>query len=189
MQYLRIILAVLVCLAGLTPALAQGADDGWAALLRPGTHALMRHATAPGTGDPANFVLGDCSTQRNLDDRGQAEAAATGAQIRDRGVTVTLVLTSQWCRTRETAALLGLGSVREEPSLNSFFGDRSTSEAQTAQAKALLAGLPADAKAMLVTHQVNITALTGIVPASGEIVVVSVSDSGEIVVEGRIPPR
>lgn len=153
-------------------------------LSEPRTHAILRHAIAPGTGDPPGFALGDCTTQRNLDDRGRAQARAIGAALRDAGITVDHVLTSQWCRSAETAELLGLGPVAEEPALNSFFADRSTREAQIAQTRRLLAALPEEETAVLVSHQVNITALTGIYPRSGETVVLRVGPDGALEVLG-----
>ena len=157
--------------------------DDWAALEEPGSIAIMRHALAPGTGDPAEFALGDCSTQRNLDDRGRAQARAIGQAFRERGITFDTVLTSQWCRTRETAELLGLGSVTEAPSLNSFFRDYSTRDAQTAETRALIA--EREGRLMLVTHQVNISALTGEGTRSGEVLVIRL-DGGAVEVLGSI---
>lgn len=162
----------------LLPALLPGpalAND-WAALQQPGAVAIMRHALAPGTGDPAEFRLGDCASQRNLDARGRAQARAIGAAFRARGITFDRVLTSQWCRCRETAELLALGPVEEVPALNSFFRDRSTRARQTREVSALIA----DARGglMLVTHQVNISALTGRGAASGEVLVIRPIDVG-----------
>jgi phosphohistidine phosphatase SixA len=143
----------------------------------------MRHALAPGGGDPAGFDVDDCATQRNLDDRGRAQAEAIGAALRARGHTFDTVLTSQWCRCRDTATLMNVGPVTEEPALNSFFQDRSTRDAQTATARALVQN--ASGPMMMVTHQVNITALTGVFPASGEIVVIRATPKG-IEVLGQI---
>lgn len=173
---------------GLTSAEAADLPEGQAALSRlaaPGTHAILRHAIAPGTGDPENFQLGDCRTQRNLDEHGRAQARAIGAALREAGVKADQVLTSQWCRSAETARLLGLGPIVEEPALNSFFADRSTRAAQTDATRRLLAALPRDATAILVSHQVNITALTGIYPRSGEVVVIEVNEAGDVVPAGR----
>ena len=178
---MRRILACLLCL--LLPVSA-GADD-WRALESPTAVVLMRHALAPGTGDPAGFVLGDCGTQRDLDARGQDQARRIGAALRDRGVTVDAVWTSQWCRCRDTAHLLDLGEVREVPALNSFFARREMRNRQTAETLALIATEPAR-RLVLVTHQVNITALTGIFPRSGEIIVAERSPDG-LTVTGRIP--
>ncbi|MHA3976073.1 histidine phosphatase family protein [Halovulum sp. GXIMD14794] len=136
----------------------------------------MRHALAPGTGDPANLEIGDCSTQRNLDDRGRAQARAIGEALRQQGITFDAVLSSQWCRTRETAELLRVGPVTEAPSLNSFFRDRSTRDDQTKATQDLIAGL--DGRLMLVTHQVNISALVGRSTRSGEILVIRQTEGG-----------
>ncbi|HIC82335.1 MAG TPA: histidine phosphatase family protein [Kiloniellaceae bacterium] len=155
-------------------------------LAEPGTHAILRHALAPGTGDPANFALGDCTTQRNLNDVGRAQARAIGTAMRAAGIAVDHVLTSQWCRTAETARLLDLGPVTDAPMLNSFFRDRSTADAQTAETAAALAALPAEETAVLVTHQVNITALTGIFPRSGEMVLLRVGEDGGVTVLDRV---
>jgi phosphohistidine phosphatase SixA len=162
------------------------AEADWDALRRPGAIAVMRHALAPGTGDPANFTLGDCATQRNLDEAGRAQARAIGEALRERGLGFDRVLTSQWCRCRETAELLALAPVEDFPTLNSFFRDRSGAEAQTRETRAFLAALPEDQRVLLVTHQVNITALTGRHAASGEILVIEVAEGGEIEVLGEI---
>ncbi|MBC05660.1 histidine phosphatase family protein [Thalassospira sp.] len=173
-------LRIVLVLAGLMfwsiPAAAS--EDAWQIWKTDGVHALMRHAIAPGTGDPANFTLGDCSTQRNLDDTGREQARNTGAVIRDMGIKVTAVLTSQWCRCVDTARFLDLGPVIEEPALNSFFRDRSREPAQSAAIKEQLATSSDDEKLLLVTHQVNITALTGIFPRSGEIILFRMADNG-----------
>ncbi|MDF1727951.1 MAG: histidine phosphatase family protein [Sulfitobacter sp.] len=154
-----------------------GLAQDWDLLKEEGVHAIMRHALAPGVGDPGRFQLGDCTTQRNLDARGRAEAEAIGAALREAGISFDGVHASQWCRTMETAELLGLGPVEETPALNSFFQDRSSSAAQTADVKELILG--AGGKLMLVTHQVNISALTGQGTGSGEILVIRLED-GEV---------
>lgn len=148
--------------------------DGWEALKQDGAIAIMRHALAPGTGDPSSFVLRDCTTQRNLDERGRAQAQRIGRAFRERGVTFDAVYSSQWCRTLETAELLDLGPVIEAPALNSFFQDFSTRDRQTRETRALIAR--SEGRLMLVTHQVNISALTGRSTRSGEVLVIRVVD-------------
>jgi broad specificity phosphatase PhoE len=165
------ILAAFLCLL---PSIALAND--WDALERPGAVAVMRHALAPGTGDPAEFRLGDCTTQRNLDERGRAQARAIGDAFRARDIAFDTVFTSQWCRTRETADLLDLGPVVEAPSLNSFFRDYSTREEQTAATRALVEAQ--ETRTMLVTHQVNISALTGRSTRSGEVLVIRLTETG-----------
>lgn len=175
---------ILVLLALSGPALAQ--DDLLAMLRQADAVGIMRHTRAPGGGDPADMRLGDCTTQRNLDEAGRQQALQIGARLRAAGVTAP-VFASEWCRTQETAELLGLGPVQAWPVLNSFFANRSAEPAQTAALRAFMAGL--DGPAVLVTHQVNITALTGVFPADGEMVVLRRGPDGYAVAGRLMPPR
>ena len=170
---------------------ASAEDDAWA-VLRAGGLVLFRHAIAPGGGDPAGMRLGDCATQRNLDEAGRAQARRIGYAFRQAGVAVGAVLASAWCRTRETAALAFPGQARAEPAFDSFFADRGVAEARTEAARDIVLRWPGPGALVVVTHQVNITALTAslgtaIVPASGEGVVLRRRDGG-LVVAGRIRP-
>jgi phosphohistidine phosphatase SixA len=166
-------------LAALAAPLPARAEAGmWAALREGRAAALMRHAIAPGGGDPPGFRLGDCATQRNLSEEGRAQARATGALFRHNGIAAAAVLSSGWCRCLETAELLGLGPVARAPALDSFFADRAEGPARTEALRRLL-GAWRGGPLVLVTHQVNITALTGIFPASGEAVAVATgADAG-----------
>ncbi len=159
-------------------------------LKQPGVHAIMRHALAPGFSDPAEFQLNACNTQRNLNESGRQQAKAVGGALKAAGITFDQVLTSQWCRCRETAALLDLGKPADFPGLNSFFEDRSTAEQQTDEVRGLLRGFPQGQKVMLVTHQVNITALTGRGVSSGEIFFIKLDAAGKVSVVGEflLPP-
>ncbi len=183
----KIVLVVAALVVIAIPATHSAANDDAALgrLAEPGTHALMRHALAPGTGDPANFALRDCATQRNLDAAGRKQAEAIGGALRKAGIRIDRVLSSQWCRCLETARLLALGPVTEEPAINSFFADTSTRDVQTEATRRLLVDLPPDETAILVTHQVNITALTGVFPRSGEVIVVKTVGYGSLEVLGR----
>ena len=159
-------------------------------LLRDGGHvAVMRHALAPGTGDPANFRVDDCATQRNLSEVGRRQAEAIGARFRAAGIASARVFSSQWCRCLETARLLGLGPVTELPPLNSFFRDYQRRDEAVRGISAFLAGESFDRPMVLVTHQVNITALTGVYPTSGEIVLVRPRPDGSVETVGRIAPE
>lgn len=147
---------------------------------------LLRHAIAPGTGDPENFQLDDCSTQRNLSEAGRQQAGEIGEVFRRRNIPVTQVLSSQWCRCLETAELINVGSVEPFPLLNSFFRDRSTADAQTAQLKDYVAAnSDSPGVVVMVTHQVNITALSNVFPQSGSAVVIQLED-GQLEVLGQI---
>ncbi len=173
----------LISLCLILMATAVSAND-WDAFDQPGAVAIMRHALAPGTGDPARFRLNDCTTQRNLDARGRAQARAIGAAFADRGISFDAVFSSQWCRTRETAELLDMGPVSDWPSLNSFFADFSTRDEQTRQTRELLQQ-NAGQRLMLVSHQVNISALTGRGTRSGEVLVIRL-DGDAVQVLGSI---
>lgn len=174
-------LALVLLLVAAFPARAQpaeGNDAAWAALARGGHVALMRHALAPGIGDPPDFRLSDCATQRNLSEAGREQARRIGEQFRERGIEVGEVRSSRWCRCLETARLLGLGDVVPTPALDSFFRDRSTAERQTDATLALMRGWSGAGNLVLVTHQVNITALVGGGVGSGEIIVVRADEAG-----------
>ncbi|MEL7173054.1 MAG: histidine phosphatase family protein [Pseudomonadota bacterium] len=163
-------------LAGLSATMVLGPMQARASamlerLSEPRTHAIMRHALAPGTGDPARFEVDDCSTQRNLDARGRQQAREIGRHLAEAGIRFDGILSSQWCRCLDTARLLDLGPVREEPSLNSFFRQRERGPVQTRALLELLTGRPEDETLMLVTHQVNVSALTDRFTTSGEMIV------------------
>ena len=132
---------------------------------------LIRHAlTEPGTGDPAGFRLGECSTQRNLSDAGRLQARRLGEQIRQRGWAPQRVRSSAWCRCLDTAQL-AFGSALPWPALNSFFEGRGAEPAQTAELRRALAAVGPGQIEAWVTHQVNMTALTGASAAMGEVLV------------------
>ncbi len=143
-------------------------------LLRDGKAVLlMRHALAPGVGDPANFKLGDCTTQRNLSAEGRAQANAWNTYLIKNGITRARIFSSQWCRTLDTARTINMGTVEPLVALNSFyeghFNEAELVPAARKFANELEPGLPI----ILVSHQVNIQALSGIFPASNEAVIVA----------------
>lgn len=166
------------------PALA---DEALWARLREGGHVVMiRHATAPGTGDPPGFRIDDCATQRNLDEAGRDEARRIGAAFRARGVPVGRVLSSRWCRCLETARL-AFGRAEPWPALDSYF-EAPERDAQLTPVVRPLIGRHAERDTLvLVTHNVNIRAVTGIAPASGEMVVLTPRSDASFKVAGRIP--
>jgi broad specificity phosphatase PhoE len=130
---------------------------------------IMRHALAPGMGDPADFRLDDCTTQRNLSELGRQQARNAGAMLKKRGIDTAQVLSSAWCRCRDTAELLDLGEVQTFSALNSFFQDREKEEPQMRRLREWIREWDGKTPTVLVTHQVVMTALTGQFPASGEI--------------------
>ena len=162
-------------------------EDLIAALRTPGHIGLMRHSTAPGSDDPPNFKLGECSTQRNLSAGGRAQAQAIGARLRQAGLTGVRVVSSQWCRTLDTARLLGIWAVDELHSLNSLLTYPGQSAAMTADARRWILSQDPSKPTILVTHQINIGAIVNAYPNEGDIVVVQRTASGELRVLGTIP--
>jgi phosphohistidine phosphatase SixA len=186
----RLLVSLLIAALAASGGAVAHAADGWIEAARPGAVVLFRHATAPGVGDPAGFKLDDCATQRNLSDSGRAEARRLGTLFRQKKIAVGAVLTSQWCRTRETARLaFGEQVPRDEPAFNSFFQESSAQrEAQVARSRELIAHWNGPGTLVVVTHQVNITALAGTNPSSAEGVVLRAAPGGELKVVGTIEP-
>ncbi len=151
---------------------------------------LFRHALAPGTGDPQNFQLNDCSTQRNLSEEGRKQAIRIGEDLKRQKISITRVLSSQWCRCLETAKLMDVGKVEPFAPLNSFFRHRGRSSEQTSQLRQFLLENKHDSGVMImVSHQVNITAISDIFPQSGEGVVLYIEPkTSNIEVLGRVLP-
>lgn len=151
---------------------------------------LYRHALAPGGGDPPGLTLGDCSTQRNLSDEGRAQARRLGERLREHlgAHRVTAVWASPWCRTLETARLAFAPlPVQVRPAFGSFFLQPAREDAQLRQAAAELAGWRGPGVLVVVTHQVNVTGLSGVYPASGEGVAMRwTAGRGEVL--GRLAP-
>jgi phosphohistidine phosphatase SixA len=164
----------------------SASEAAWLALRGGGAVALLRHARAPGTGDPPGFRLGDCSSQRNLSTEGREQARGIGVQFKAQRIPVARVLSSRWCRALDTATL-AFGDLAESfPPLDSFFADRDQQGGQTQAIRRLVEEWRSDGVLVLVTHQVNITALTGIFPAEGEVLVLKPKAGAGFEVAGRI---
>ena len=147
-------------------------DELWNVLRGGGNVLLIRHAqTIPGFGDPPAFQLNDCSSQRYLSDDGRAQSRRMGDRFRREQVPVAQVLSSEWFRCYETAKL-AFGIYKLWPPLNSFFEDYSTRDEQTRAVLKQIESFAGEGNLILVTHQVNITALTGKAVSQGEAVVV-----------------
>ena len=150
-------------------ARAQPADPFWRLLREGGCVVLMRHAqTEPGLGDPPGFTLGQCRTQRNLSADGREQSRRVGEAFRREDIAIAAVRSSAWCRCVDTAQL-AFGRHALWPALNSFFQGQGDNDAQTREVLDTVATLRAPVNWVLVTHQVNISALTGEYPAMGEL--------------------
>ena len=177
-QIIKPFIFLLTSLCLMEQGLASLAND-----LQDGHHVLlMRHADAPGYGDPAGYVISQCATQRNLGDYGKKQSKAIGAWLSNQGIQKAEVFSSPWCRCLDTANLLNKGPVKIEPSLGSFFDDMSLERKQTKALEGFIKNeLAKQSKAplILVTHHVNIQAYTGKVVGVGDMVLVKVNKNGE----------
>jgi creatinine amidohydrolase len=181
----KLALCALALLAAAS-AVAQDSGTAWAALAKGGHVALIRHANAPGIGDPQGFSIEDCKTQRNLDDLGRAQAKALGDAFRNRKINVSRVVSSPWCRCVDTARLMALGTVETSMSL---LPDRDPANpVRRAELKEMISSWRGPGTLVLLTHGFTIQALFGFIPASAETIVVkprpAASAGGDLV--GRI---
>jgi phosphohistidine phosphatase SixA len=169
-----VIFTVLLGFGGMVEvAGADDAADAWKALRAGGHVALMRHADAPGgVGDPPGFRVDDCATQRNLSEKGRADAEKIGSRLKREGIAFEKILSSLWCRCIDTAKLLNLGTVETEATFGNVVVLKDQRQILTTGARALIAQWTAGGNLLVVTHGANIQALTGVWLASGEIVVV-----------------
>lgn len=151
---------------------------------------LMRHTLAPGVGDPANYTLRDCKTQRNLDAEGRAQAKTVGNWLRKTGVDKAEVHSSAWCRCKDTAELLAFGQFTVQPALGSFFDDMHKAPERNQALQLFIAEkikVKGDKALILVTHHVNIFAFMGENIASGDMVLAKVNAAGKMVSYTLIP--
>jgi broad specificity phosphatase PhoE len=146
----------------------------------------MRHTvTTPGAGDPPGMRLDDCSTQRNLTDEGRRHARRIGEEFRSRAVPVEGVLSSPWCRCLETARL-AFGKAETFEPLSNLFGRPENRERQVRELRTIAAATRGPANLVLVSHGSTILALTGVGPATGEMVIVTPQGGGRFTVAGRL---
>lgn len=177
---------LLACLS--LPGFGYASDSlAWDALREGRALLLLRHASAPGFGDPPGFRLGDCTTQRNLSEQGREESRRWGELLRRQGIERPRLFSSRWCRARDTAKEMGLGAVAPLPALDSVFASRARAWPQTEELLAQVNGLAQGAPMVLVSHQVNISVLTGIHPASGEGLILALPLGVPAQVLARIP--
>ena len=170
MKFLRFFLIIFISLtstvkADLNKKLINQLDDG-------GKLIFIRHAYAPGSGDPDNFNLNDCSTQRNLSKEGQRQAKYIGEFFRNNKVKIDKVLSSEWCRCKETAKI-AFKNFSTDSFLNSFYSSKFAKN-KNKQVKALkeyIKKFKSDKNLVLVTHYVLISEILNYNPSSGEIVV------------------
>ena len=185
----RVLVVAFLVVASLAAPRGASADEAlWELLSAGGQVVVMRHAaTDRSIGDPPDFRMDDCSTQRNLSAEGRLQARRLAAAFVARGIPIGRVLSSQWCRCLETARL-AFGSAEPWPALNSFWRNRELEAERSREVRARAAERPDRGNLILVTHQLNIGALTGVYPVEGEFVVLTPLGNGGLRVAGRLTP-
>ena len=170
MKFLRFFLIIFISLtstvkADLNKKLINQLEKG-------GKLIFIRHAYAPGSGDPDNFNLNDCSTQRNLSKEGKKQAKNIGKFFKNKKLKVDKVLSSEWCRCKETA-VIAFSDYKTESFLNSFFSDkfRKNKDLQIKNLKSYIDKWDKKKNLIFVTHYVVILEILDYAPSSGEIVI------------------
>ena len=189
-QFRQLAPSVLAVLLIITPDLvASEPDEAWAALVKGGHVAVIRHGNAPPGygGDPPGFRLDDCKTQRNLDEMGREQARALGEAFRKHGVRVDRIVSSPVCRCQETGQLMAVGSVETSWTL---LPDTGPSPVRFLELKEMVSSWRGPGTLVLVTHALTVRPLTGFLPAQAETVVLQPAPAnprgGSVV--GRIAP-
>ncbi|MBB3211244.1 phosphohistidine phosphatase SixA [Herbaspirillum sp. Sphag1AN] len=143
---------------------------------------IMRHARAPGIGDPDRFSLDDCGTQRNLSDEGREQARKVGLWLHQQNIQSALVVSSPWCRTKETGTLLNYGTAQPDSALASFFDDPASADSANIRLEQFIVNA-VDQKhrraLILVTHEINIERWIGVSVAAAEMVLVHIDAHGK----------
>jgi len=170
MKFLRFFLIIFISLTSSVKAdfnkkLLNKLEDG-------GKLIFIRHAYAPGGGDPSNFNLNDCSTQRNLSKEGRKQAENIGEFFRNKKVKIDKVLSSEWCRCKETSSI-AFNNFQTKKFLNSFYSSKfaKNKKSQMINLKKYINSWKSDKNLVLVTHYVVISEALNYAPSSGEIVI------------------
>jgi broad specificity phosphatase PhoE len=177
------VVSALLWALGTAPAV--GAEPVWETLATPGSVVVLRHSYAPGGFDPPDARLDDCSTQRNLDERGRAQARRVGEAFRSRGVAVGPVLSSPRCRCLDTARL-AFGRVEAWEPLQGALNDTERRRRQVAEIRRRIAAHRDGPPLVLVTHGSVVTDLTGVDIRMGALVVLRRGPDGTHAVAGQL---
>ena len=177
-------LVAVALLAG-AASVAQATETVWDALRSPGSVVVMRHSYAPGAFDPPDARPDDCSTQRNLDENGRAQARRTGEVFRAHGIEVGAVLSSPRCRCLDTGRL-AFGKAEPWEPLRGALNDTERRRRQLAEIGRAMAAHSAERPLVLVTHGSVVRDLTGLSIQMGAFVVLRRTGDGGHTVAGQL---
>jgi broad specificity phosphatase PhoE len=184
-RFVASLLSVSVGLLAWAGPVARAEKAVWPALRTPGAVVVLRHSFAPGGFDPPDSRLDDCSTQRNLDEIGRAQAIRLGEAFRQQGIAVGAVLSSPRCRCLDTARL-AFGQVQSWGVLQGALNDPELRQRQLAEIRQGLAAHRSGPPLVLVTHGSVVTDLTGLSIRMGEFVVLQRAADGSHAVAGQL---
>jgi broad specificity phosphatase PhoE len=176
---------LVVALGASTATPGHAAEPVWEALRAPGSVVVLRHSYAPGAFDPPTARLDDCATQRNLDERGRAQARRVGEAFREHGITVGPVLSSPRCRCLDTARL-AFGRVEAWGPLEGALTDTALRQRRAAEVRARIAEHTGTRPLVLVTHGSVVSDLTGLDVPMGAFVVLRRAADGRHAVAGQL---
>ena len=169
MKYFKIILIFFLFLLNKT----SFADENIVEILKKGGNIIfIRHAIAPGNGDPLDFDILDCSTQRNLSKDGELQALKIGKFFKKNDIKFTKVLSSEWCRCKDTAKIV-FGNYETKNFLNSFYDERfsKNKDKQILDFQKFIKSWNYSGNLALVTHYVVIFEILDLTTRSGEIII------------------
>ena len=170
MKFFKLFIIIFISL--ITPIKAELNNELISQLQDGGKLIFIRHAYAPGSGDPNNFNLDDCSTQRNLSKEGKNQAKFIGEFFKKNQIKIDKVLSSEWCRCKETASI-AFSNYEIKSFLNSFFSSKfsNNKDSQILKLKRYINNWESKKNLVLVTHYVMIAEILDYAPSSGEIIV------------------
>ena len=170
MKFIKFLLLIFITI---NPSVKADLNQNMIYELRKGGKLIfIRHAYAPGGGDPINFDINVCNTQRNLNNSGRNQADKIGSLFKDNNISTDKVYSSEWCRCKETA-LIAFNQFETKKFLNSFFSSKfaQNKNSQIKSFKKFIKSWDGKKNLIFVTHYVFISEILDYAPSSGEIII------------------
>ena len=170
MKFIKFLLILFISIN--SPIKAESNQSLINELKKGGKLIFIRHAYAPGGGDPDNFDINDCNTQRNLNNSGKKQAKNIGNFFKDNNIKIENIYSSEWCRCKETAKY-AFNNYETKSFLNSFFSQKfaHNKDKQVKELKDYIINWEGKKNLILVTHYVVISEILNVSTSSGEIVI------------------